>query len=223
MVYPGSGPATRHGRAPAHSPPCGATEHGRPADPRRRPQIPARHQWVGWCGRSGPNCLSGRLYRLRGRSRPRPRRRVPSVEPAPPSPASADDPSVTAPPGIATVYAQSPPCLTPTGAGCLPRPPPRHCSAAGWTGSRCSAGGGPSDQCQHHPGDQVCSYWDLGWVVGMVAAIGVFDRGCGAAGQVLGQGEVRLAVAAWLVGWRRGWRQGCGSARPAAPPLPTRC
>jgi hypothetical protein len=35
-------------------------------------------------------------------------------------PASADDPSVTAPPGIATVDAQSPPCLTPTGAGCLP-------------------------------------------------------------------------------------------------------
>jgi hypothetical protein len=110
----------RNRRSPAHSPPYGATEHGGPAvhaaatDSRPSPG-------VGWCGRSGPNCLSGRLYRLRGRSRPRPRRRVPSVEPAPPSPASADDPSVTAPPGIATIYAQSPPCLTPTGAGCLPR------------------------------------------------------------------------------------------------------
>jgi hypothetical protein len=110
----------RNRRSPAHSPPNGATEHGRPAvhaaatDSRPSPG-------VGWYGRSGPNCLSGRLYRLRGRSRPRPRRRVPSVEPGPPSPASADDPSVTAPPGIATVDAQSPPCLTPIGAGCLPR------------------------------------------------------------------------------------------------------
>jgi hypothetical protein len=46
----------------------------RPAGPRRQAQIPARHQGV---GRWWP------LQRLRGRSRPRPRRRVPSAEPAP--------------------------------------------------------------------------------------------------------------------------------------------
>jgi hypothetical protein len=111
MVYPGSGPATRHGRAPAHSPPRGATAHGGPAvhaaatDSRPSPG-------VGWCGRSGPNCLSGRLYRLRGRSRPRPRRRVPSVNQPLPRQVPMSY-GVSAPPGTVTVRAQLPPSLTP--------------------------------------------------------------------------------------------------------------
>ena len=97
----------RNRRSPAHSPPCGATEHGRSAATDSRPS-----PGVGWCGRSGPNCLSGRLYRLRGRSRPRPRRRVPSVNrPLPRQVPMAY--GVSAPPGTVTVRAQLPPFFTP--------------------------------------------------------------------------------------------------------------
>ena len=50
-----------------------------------------------------------------------------------------------------------------------------------------------------------------GWL-GMVGAVGVFDGGGGPPGQVLGQREVSLGVAAWLVA---GEGDGAKDPRPA--------